>query len=135
MTGEEFNDFQKSEEKYHELEIFKLMKDSENIYLYCPNEKCNHFLTFLLPEANHKTFFCDYCCESICLDCKSKKENCQIVEDQKIADSIVSKCMKHKICFEIKDKNNSIKCENCGIFRCGICKMIIIENNYVNHEH
>ena len=138
MNIDDRKDFENLLLKYYELEVFEVMKDKESLCFYCPNVKCAHFLTFLSLDTKHATNYCYFCCEPLCLDCKSLKDLCVVEIEKNLVKTLINNCKKnHKISFEFEDEEKhwkSLKCENCNVVKCGFCNSIFSED-YFKFDH
>jgi hypothetical protein len=134
MNEVERKGLEKIIDQYSEVEVLKSIQNSKNqMCFYCPNVKCNQFLSINTHQNHHRTIYCDYCCEAICIDCKVAIPKCDYTDARKDAEQTKTKCKNHNQVDLQQDKNRSKICQNCKIIQCGGCNMMFTEDFYSDH--
>jgi len=131
---EKVDNFNKLYEKYYEKEVLQVV-DKENChYMYCPFPNCNQFLSFQSGHTHHMIKYCDYCCESLCFECKQSSKECLYFDEIQRGKIIHKKCIisKHEL-DNTNDEFKSRNCKQCKLTVCGKCRMAFDDDNYNDH--
>jgi len=134
MDVNDKKNFNKLYEKYYEKEVLQVV-DKENChYMYCPFPNCNQFLSFQSGHTHHMIKYCDYCCESLCFECKQSSKECLYFDEIQRGKIIHKKCIisKHEL-DNTNDEFKSRNCKQCKLTVCGKCRMAFDDDNYNDH--